>query len=316
MLTAVAIILGLFAGGLLVVLRRMAHRTRVQRQLLSRQVEEAETATQTARRREAASLAELTDAQARLGTLGDELEMARDQLLDLDEEIEAADALANDQSAELASMAIENEELRRTLASTQLDLLASRHDLEQLQLTQTELTITQDGSAHGGSAHDESTSRSFASTGADAGTLWHLELARSERTWRYSVAILPDDPSPFATTDDALRLAIETEASALRDDVGAFLTVDVEPHLCGDPARALLILRLAQELLAQAARLDEPSHLSVGHAPSGAITLSIRPVEEGDVLRLDLTELSLPESDARKVDASSSPDGVHTITLD
>jgi hypothetical protein len=305
MLTAVAVILGLLAGGLLVALRRMAHRTRAQRQHLVRQLHEAREAAETSQRREAASLAALTDAQSRLETLETELEAARDQIIDLDDEIEAADQLANDQSAELASMAIEGEELRRRLASNELDMASTRRDLERLRSELDEIRLSP---ARGAATID----------GADVGeaaTLWRLELARSERTWRYSVAILPDDPSPFATTDDPLRLAIETEASALRDDVGAFLTVEVEPHLTADPGKAHLVLRLAQELLAQAARLDEPSHLEVARSPEGVLTLAMRPVEEGDVLDLDLTDLALSECRSAEVAATVTPGGVHTITL-
>ena len=112
-----------------------------------------------------------------------------------------------------------------------------------------------------------------------------------------------------------IRLAIETEVSALRDDVGAFLTADVQPHLTEDPATAHLILRLAQEMLAQAARLDEPSHLSVGHSSETAIALTMQAIEVGDVLRIDLNELALAETGSAVVDLTSSADGVHTITL-
>ncbi len=297
MITAVAVILGLIAGGLLVALRRLAHRARLQRQQLSNHLRETQTALETSRRREAASLDASSEARQTIEALEGSLAATRDQIADLDEEIEAADALANDQSAELASMAIENEELRRRIASTELDLLSARRDLERLEAERPAPTTA--GSLDGHSP--------------DAEALWRLELARSERTWLHSVAILPDDPSPFGDSDDPLRLAIETEASALRDDVGAFLTVEVEPHLSDDPATAHLVLRVAQELLAQAARLDEPSHLSVLRTPSGAIALAMRPVEVGDVLQLDLTALALTgEVD---IDLTSTDLGTHTVTL-
>lgn len=118
-------------------------------------------------------------------------------------------------------------------------------------------------------------------------TLWRLELARSERTWRHSVAILPDGPSPFADTDDPLRLAVETEAAALHEDVGANLAVqwDVDTDL-DDPARLLLLLRTAQELLAVAAREDAD------------VTLRAEPGDDGIVLSLtadDGSTVDLPE---------------------
>ncbi len=304
MVTAVAVILGLIVGGLLVALRRTAYHARVQRQQLSRQLSEAVATTETSSRREAASLAELTAAQTSVATLTAELEAARDQIIDLDDEIEAADALANDQSAELASMAIENEELRKKLASTELNLLSVEVEAERLRSSVAHLEALR-----------PSGSSTVAGTDPDAATLWKLELARSERTWRYSVAILPDDPSPYVSTDDPLSLAIETEVRALRDDVGAFLTAEVQPHLTDDPATAHLVLRLAQELLAQAARLDEPSHLVVGHSSETSIALTIRAIEDGDVLHIDLTELALADSGSAVVDLTSSADGVHTITL-
>lgn len=303
MVTAVAVILGLIVGGLLVALRRTAYRARVQRQQLSRQLSEAVATTETSSRREAASLAELTAAQTSVATLTAELEAARDQIIDLDEEIEAADALANDQSAELASMAIENEELRKKLASTELNLLSVEVEAERLRSSVAQLEFLRPSGTSAAGSHP------------DAATLWKLELARSERTWRYSVAILPDDPSPYTDADDPLRLAIETEVSALRDDVGAFLTAEVQPHLTDDPATAHLILRLAQELLAQAARLDEPSHLVVGHSSETSIALTIRAIEAGDVLRIDLDELALDDAGSAVIDLTSSADGVHTITL-
>lgn len=303
MLTVVAVILGLIVGGLLVVLRRTAYRARVQRQQWSLQLSEAVATTETSSRREAVSLSELTEALTAVGTLTAELEAARDQITDLDDEVEAADALANDQSAELASMAIESEELRKKLASTELKLLSVEVEAERLRSSVAQLEFLRPSVD------------SVSGSNPDAATLWKLELARSERTWRYSVAILPDDPSPFIGADDPLRLAIETEVSALRDDVGAFLTVEVQPHLTEDPATAHLILRLAQEMLAQAARLDEPSHLSVGHSSETAIALTMQAIEDGDVLRIDLTELALADTGSAVVDLTSSADGVHTITL-
>jgi hypothetical protein len=104
--------------------------------------------------------------------------------------------------------------------------------------------------------------------GFSPSTAWELELVRSERTWRYSVAANPvEDPNPFATTDNPLRLAVEIEALALREDVGAFIGIDWQIgtmiHPGDDPARAHLTLRLAQELLAAAARELSPSTLVV-----------------------------------------------------
>lgn len=95
--------------------------------------------------------------------------------------------------------------------------------------------------------------RAEAAERADADEqLWALELARSERTWRHSVAVVPDAPNPFDATSDPLRLAIEIEAAALHEDTGADLSVQWD--LAEPRGPSLLLLRTAQELLAVGAR--------------------------------------------------------------
>lgn len=95
-------------------------------------------------------------------------------------------------------------------------------------------------------------------------TLWDLEVARSERTWRHSVAINPEnDPNPFDETDDPVRLAVEIEAAALRETVGSFITVDWQAAPVVDTARRQLVLRVAQEMLAAASREPAASTLTV-----------------------------------------------------
>lgn len=119
-------------------------------------------------------------------------------------------------------------------------------------------------------------------------TLWELELQRSERTWRYNVSVAPDfDESPFVDTADPLRLAVEIEAAALKEEAGAFLSVDWQAAPVEDPARAHLILRLAQEMLAAASRERLPACLYV--SGTGAVTLTMEPSEAEDQhLQLDL----------------------------
>ena len=109
-------------------------------------------------------------------------------------------------------------------------------------------------------------------------TLWSLELARSERTWRTSVAANPfASPTPFETTDDPVRTAVEVEASALRENVGAFLSLDGQVAPVTDPARAHLIVRIAQELLEAAARNPEPLRLVA--TGDHEVTLRLEPLE-------------------------------------
>lgn len=125
--------------------------------------------------------------------------------------------------------------------------------------------------------------------GFSPGMAWELELVRSDRTWRYSVAANPvEDPSPFTNTVNPLKLAIEIEALALREDVGAFIGIDwqagtdIDPSV--DPARAHLTLRLAQELLASAAREMSPSTLIVtSDDKRGGVSLEVVASDPDDV---------------------------------
>ena len=88
--------------------------------------------------------------------------------------------------------------------------------------------------------------------------LWALERARTERTWRQSVVVGPPEGSPFDGPVDALRVAVEVEAAALREDVGSVVTTDWRLPGALSEATSLLILRAAQELLAAASRtVDE-----------------------------------------------------------
>lgn len=125
--------------------------------------------------------------------------------------------------------------------------------------------------------------------GFSPGMAWELELVRSERTWRYSVAANPvEDPSPFTNAQNPLKLAIEIEALALREDVGAFIGIDWQAGVAidptDDPARAHLTLRLAQELLASAARELSPSTLIVSNdSARGGVSLEVVASDPNDV---------------------------------
>ncbi len=116
--------------------------------------------------------------------------------------------------------------------------------------------------------------------GIDPELLWALEMTRSERTWRHSVAVDPDGPSPFPDAPDPLRFAVEVEAAALREEVGAFIHLRWEAEAVADPIRRLLVLRVANELLAAAAREPQPFEMvSVG---ADEIVLTVRSTEDGD----------------------------------
>ncbi len=113
-------------------------------------------------------------------------------------------------------------------------------------------------------------------------TLWELEKARAERRWRHAVATNPEsDPSPFDEPGvDPVRLAIEVEAAALREEVGAFITVDWQAEPITDPARCHLILRVAQEILASAAREPEATRLLI--SGDDEISMKLTAADEGN----------------------------------
>lgn len=145
--------------------------------------------------------------------------------------------------------------------------------------------------------------------GAD--TLWDLEVARSERSWRNSVAINPvDDPSPFDSTDDPVRTAVEIEASALREDVGALIEVEWKLPPIEASARRILVVRVAQEMLASASRVPGAARLVASEdADTGSFVLSFEPADEGGpVLNLIPPPISTEAIDVRS-------DGGLTVTV-
>ncbi|MEM9893641.1 MAG: hypothetical protein AAF962_22530 [Actinomycetota bacterium] len=112
-------------------------------------------------------------------------------------------------------------------------------------------------------------------------TLWNLELTRSDRTWRTSVSTNPEaDKSPFDDADDPARLAVEIEAAALRENVGAAIEVAWDAEPVADLAQRHLLVRVAQELLESAARSPEPSVLTADSGDDGAVVLSLTSAEE------------------------------------
>ena len=101
------------------------------------------------------------------------------------------------------------------------------------------------------------------SVGADADLLWALELLRSERTWRHSVAPGPDTPSVFADGVEPLRAALQIDLDAAREEVGVEVELDADTLTGLTPAGALVALRIAQELLAPAVRNGELATVQV-----------------------------------------------------
>ncbi|QXC62837.1 hypothetical protein KSP35_08680 [Aquihabitans sp. G128] len=98
---------------------------------------------------------------------------------------------------------------------------------------------------------------------ADPAALWALERSRTERTWRHSVAAVQGDPSPLAAALHPLWTALEIEVAAVREEVGAVVDLDVDLPGTVTPGASLATLRVAQELLATAARKGEVTTLRV-----------------------------------------------------
>ena len=268
------IIVAVIAAGLLVLL--LISRQRITQLTTERDDVTGELATRTA---------ELTSSEERLSatrkTLAD-TESRRDQLSDKVTELTGRVGDIRRQLDDATETLRKRTELADAQAM-QIDSLSAARDELQQQLTSAEERIVtlaaRPGVVVGESDDDPS-----------AETLWDLEVARSERSWRNSVAINPvDDTSPFETTDDPVRTAVEVEAAALREDVGALIAIDWKAAPIPAASRRLLVVRVAQEMLALAARAPGAARLVVtdGDDDSGELTLTFEAADEnGPVINL------------------------------
>lgn len=209
----------------------------------------------------AASATERAEAaEALVEQAAHDAEAAHDRALDVESErLQLLTTLA-DTEAQLATLTAEITPLRARLAELEVE---DRHHLDQ------------------------------ARPGIEAESLWQLELARSERTWRHSVAASPDGPGPFADVtrpDDALRTAVEIEVAALREDVGAAMELHWDAQV-DDPARCLTVLRLTQELLAAAAREQQAVVLHGGRDADGDVVLRLSVPEDHDPIQIAVPPL-------------------------
>ena len=200
------------------------------------------------------------------------------------QELRKAALAADDRLTELSG---ELDAAQQKLAEASSDLADVREQLSdaQIELDNTEAAASRarDDAA---AARREAAAANEAlvaarSSSHDAAALWALELARSERRWRQSVAPGIDVPSPFDDTDDALHLAVDVEAAALREEVGTRIEVEwsAPPGLSAD--QAMVVLRLAQELLASAAQPAETLDLRVA-ADGPDVVVSLRALDEND----------------------------------
>ena len=268
------IIVVVIAAGLLVLLlmaRQRSTQLTTERDEANRQLEETTGELTSTRRRLASTEERLATTESERDDLSKKVAELTDRTVGLRTQLdETADALRK--RTELADA-----------QAMQIDALSAARDELQQQLTSAEERIVtlaaRPGVVVGESADD-----------ANAETLWDLELARSERSWRNSVAINPvDDASPFETTDDPLRTAVEVEAAALREDVGALITIDWKAEPIPSASRRLLVVRVAQEMLALAARAPGAARLVVTDAAdgSGELTMAFEAADDsGPVINL------------------------------
>ena len=135
-----------------------------------------------------------------------------------------------------------------------------------------------------------------ATAGVDPNVLWILEQARSERTWRFSVASGPDSPSVFAESSDPLLAALQVELDAAREDVGTVVELDAELPDGLTLAASVLTLRAAQELVADIVRRSEETTLRI-RADGTDLVVDVDSIDEnGD--RVLPTPLPIPPSPA------------------
>jgi len=115
--------------------------------------------------------------------------------------------------------------------------------------------------------------------GLDADVVWILEQARSERTWRFSVATGPTSESVFDGAGDPLLAALQVELDAAREDVGAIVELDAELPGGLSSAASVLTLRAAQELLADVVRRSEETVLRL-RADADDLVIDVESVDE------------------------------------
>ena len=132
---------------------------------------------------------------------------------------------------------------------------------------------------------NEATARADAgdarAVGVDADVLWALELLRSERTWRHSVAPGPDTPSVVAGSAAPLREALQIELDAAREEVGVEVELEADDLPEVTPAGALLALRAAQELLAPAVRNGELTTVQL-RADGRDLVIAVHSLDQDD----------------------------------
>lgn len=257
-----SLILGVVAAGclaLFVLTQQKASRFASERDDKTQQLKEVSAELDQAGERLGRTNAELRQSEARRDTLTKEVSDLTGQLDESSSALHKRTELADAQALQIDALSGERDELRQQLnsAEEQIVTLAARPGVVVGDLTSGE--------------------------SANAEMLWELEVARSERSWRNSVSVNPvNDPSPFETAEDPVRQAVEIEAAALREDVGAYITIDWQAQPIQSSARRLLVVRVAQEMLASASRAPGAARLVVTQAGDGDGDLKMEFEADGD----------------------------------
>lgn len=284
------IIVAVIAAGLLVLLVLARQRTAQLRGELDDTAKrlaatESELATVGEQRRQAEERA--TELSARVEALTSTKEGLERQVSELEGQVSGFEGRVSELDGRVNELTTGLDEATETLRkrteladaqASQIDTLSAARDELQVKLTAAEEQIVTLAARP-----DVVVGEGDGTGDPGADTLWDLEVARSERSWRNSVAINPvDDPSPFDSTDDPVRTAVEIEASALREDVGALIDVEWKIPPIEAPARRILVVRVAQEMLASASRVPGAARLVVSEDPeTGASVLSFEAADEG-----------------------------------
>ena len=104
--------------------------------------------------------------------------------------------------------------------------------------------------------------------GADV--LWALTLDRIERTWRTSIALHAEEPSPFAGAGDAFRTAVGIVVDAAREEAGADIDVEWSGDESPVPAhRAVVALATVEAIVASLAKSAGPTIVRIDAGSRG-----------------------------------------------
>ncbi len=212
-----------------------------------------------------------------------ELEGTRSVALEAEAEATEATARADAALAEAEARRVELEGLRAEIRGRQVEADALRGEGDGLRddvaRLEAELADARERAHPVESTPDDD--RAAAVAAGDGGApasvdaLWALELNRSERKWRHSVAVGPQDHGPFGAEDDPLRAAIGIEVDAAREEAGIDVAVVWQLEEVLDRATSLLVLRAVQELLgASIAVVEEATVLNVA-SDGGGVLLSL-----------------------------------------